>query len=468
VALGFEHGITTFLERRRDVFGEVNVEGSFGERIKDLQNRMNAQSNHKPVVVISGAGPAGLLRAVQSISNGNPTRVIEKRSEDAVGLMNTVALTKHTIVMLQYCGIYQYLRENKLIYPPNSSGYISVRLADLRDAMKAVSRALGVHAVIQYDSTIIAVDEQSDKIKLVVQSLNETKSTEEVDIFVNAEGSHSTTNGLLGIRRTEVLPHIPVIAAIYRDNRPKIRGICSLLKYVVKSFIYVATTIYHHVIFIFRFLLSKRFRWQFTGALILKTPNQNYVGCGYSDEINKQLLSLEKVVKEKKEALKNAQIDPEELKIAEEEYNTFAKRWVNYSICFANLVALTQCFGKGPHLSMGGHLSFDKFTVIHIGADHANEYCKSIKKTAVLLAGDASATVDPTTGLGCNTAIQSSVDFLDFIWDYDAGVDSERLLRNYSSRMQERISYIHDKSREARILFRPDALVPRSMFMNMN
>jgi len=172
---------------------------------------------------------------------------------------------------------------------------------------------------------------------------------------------------------------------------------------------------------------------------------------------------------DKKAEVEKSPSDPlkKQLQIAEENYYSFAKRWIGLSMCYANMVALSQRFFGGPFLYMGCHLSLDNFEVIKIGADRANEYCKSIKKTTVLLAGDASSTVDPTTGLGCNTAIQSAVDFLDFIWDYDAKVPQANLLEDYSSRTNKRVHYIHEKSKLTRSFYRPDALLPDSMFMNM-
>jgi hypothetical protein len=153
MAFNFEYGIDDFYKRRGvDVFGNVDLEPSFRETIETLKAKI-AASDEKPKVVILGGGPAGLMRAIQSISNGNPTLVIEKRAENASGRANTVALTSDTIKMLKYCGIYQYLMENKWIYPPNASGIVCVRLGDLEKAMKAVLQELNLNQqTIQYNS----------------------------------------------------------------------------------------------------------------------------------------------------------------------------------------------------------------------------------------------------------------------------------------------------------------------------
>lgn len=473
MGFGFESGITSFFDRRQDFFKNVNIDGSFQERIKTLKDKAQDTAYHKPTVVVLGAGPAGLLRAIQSIGNGNPTILIERRAENAPGRINTVALTTTTISMLRYCGIYQYLTENRLIYPENGSGYIMVRLADLELAMNQVLKEISPTFAIQYNSKVAAIDSQSEKINLIVEDsrTKEKRMIKKIDILVNTEGKNSSTNDLLRIKRTEVLPSIPVIAAVYEDKRPKICGISSLLKYVCQSLIYQAQTIHYHVQFIFKFVFSRNFRKQITGSLILKTPQQNYVGCGFSDEINTRLESLKEEIREKNtlleklkqtgngQEIKRQEIQLEQL---EKKYKAFASQWIHFSICHANMVAIMQRFRRGPHLYTASHLSLAKFEIIKIGADHANEYCKSINQTSVLLGGDASATVDPTTGLGCNTAVQSSVDFLDFIWDYDTGSDQKKLLKEYSDRIEQRVDYIHKASKYARSLYRPDALLLNS------
>lgn len=467
MAFGFELGITSFFEKRQEFFKNINIDGSFQERIKELKAKAQATAHHKPTIVILGAGPAGLLRAIQSISNGNPTILIERRAENAQGRINTVALTTTTISMLQYYGIYQYLTENRLIYPENGSGNIMVRLADLELAMNQVLKEISPTFAIQYNSKVAVIDSQSEKINLIVEDIGtkKTRTIKKIDILVNTEGKNSSTNALLGITRTEVLPSIPVIAAVYEDKRPKICGVNSLLKYVCTSLIYQAQTIYYHVQFLFKFVFSRNFRQQITGSLILKTPKQNYVGCGFSDEINARLESLKESIKEKNiilEKVKETETGQEIKKLAmeleqlEKKYQAFASQGIHFSICHANMVAIMQRFRRGPRRYTASHLSLTKFEIIKIGADHANEYCKNINQTSVLLGGDASATVDPTTGLGCNTAVQSSVDFLDFIWDYDTGSHQKNLLQEYSDRIGKRVDYIHEASKYARSLYRPD------------
>jgi len=461
MAFSVEPSLDNFLVRHMNYFKNVGIEGSFKDRIKVLQDKMTTGSNKKPKVVILGAGPAGLMRAIQSISNGNPTQVIEKRSENAEGRSNIVALKPESIAMLKYCGIYQYLINTNLIYPPNYEGYICVRLTDLEQAMKEVLKRLTPEQIIKYDSKVNDIIEAGNKIDLVIEATDQQKSKiPNVDILVNAEGSQSTTNNLLKITRKDVLPNIPVIAAFFQN--PKVHNLSSFVGYTNKRIIQVAMTIYYHTLFCVKLICQKKFREQIKGAIILKTPKHNYVGCAFSDEVNVRLLSLKKRVDELKESNETIQ---NELTRAEREYNAYARDWINLSICAANIVGLITGFEhligrSNDYFYMGCNDTVDKFNIINIAADRADKYCGKYKQTqtAVLLVGDACATVDPTTGLGCNTAIQSSTAFLDFIWDYDKKT-IDKSLKEYKMQIDKRVDEIHDASKRRRIAYRPDAVV---------
>lgn len=462
MAFGFEPGIKSFFERRQPFFQNMNIEGSYRERIGELKTQMKANSPDKPEVVILGGGPAGLMRAIQSLANGNPTTVYEKREAEALGRENTVALTEVTIHMLKYCGIYQYLQENRLIYPPNKGHYISVRLTDLEKAFKTVLKDLTDDPIIHYGSKVIAVDSTKEKLELIIESVDGQKSRiGQIDILVNAEGSRSTTNALLNIKRVEVLPEVPVIATLFKDRRPKIRGLGSFFKYVGKSVVYLARTIHYHTQFLFKFLLSKKFRGEFRGALTLKTPGQTYLGSGLSDKVNQKIFNLKEAVEKKEQVLKSATTEKEikickkELKRAEKKYRSFVKRWINMSLCFSNAISLgAKIIGdKSLYLYRSGHKSLHKFELVKIGADRADAFCKKINKTSVLLAGDACATVDPVTALGGNGAIQSSTAYLDFIWDYDTGKPQDKLLESYHEAQKETVDYVHKSSKQAREMY---------------
>jgi 2-polyprenyl-6-methoxyphenol hydroxylase-like FAD-dependent oxidoreductase len=438
------------------------IDTSFKEQIELLKSQIALRTSCKASVVILGAGPAGLLRAIEAVMNGNPVHVIEKRSEGRSGRINTVELTRETIAVLKKSAVYQYLIENKLIDSPRKDGSIHVRLTDLELAMKEVLTRLSPQQVVIYDARVTAINDQSEKISVMIAVKDRSLSIGGVDILVNTEGSRSTTNALLGIGRTQVLPSFPAITAIYRDTRPKITGGISAVRYVGRSIGDVARTIYYHVQLIFLLIVSKNFRSQIIGAVILSTPKQAYIGGAFSDEINAKMLALQGSFCEKRSALQRASTPDEiarckkEFKTAEADYWKFASRWIHLSLAMANLIAILLR-SESRYRAMALHRSLKKFEVVMIGADRAAAFSKRIKGTFVLLAGDAAATVDPATGLGCNTAINTGVFFTDLLSGFEQGsVDKESLLLEYENGMSERTSYIHYESKRIRAQYRPE------------
>lgn len=172
---------------------------------------------------------------------------------------------------------------------------------------------------------------------------------------------------------------------------------------------------------------------------MLPTPGQNYLGCVFSDMINERFIELCNRGNEQK-------------------YQAFAKYWINIGICVANMISFLLWFKRGPYLHTALNLPVDRFEIVHIGADRASKYSEMFNESAVLLVGDASATVDPTTGLGCNTAIQTSVYFVELLLDdYLLNPNS---LAAYNKIISSKIKFAHDMSISARKQYKPNALQP--------
>jgi flavin-dependent dehydrogenase len=463
---------------------------SFTSTMTQLHNTQVAATQSKttngtgsPKVVILGAGPAGLMRAIESLVRGNETIVVEKRAEGQEGRFNTVALTEDTVQQLTQYGIYQYLLENGSIFPPTKWGYMSVRIGDLEAAMKAVIDQLSPNRpVICYDTRVVAVDQTASKVSLSLQQTGNSQRSQigNIDILVNAEGAKSSTNELLGIGRITVLPKVPVIAAIFEDTRPAIVGVCSLVQYVAQTLVNLAVSIYYYTIFFFKAIFQGE--WVFgsdrtiAGALILTTPNQNYLGCGFTDEMSKRLIALKQVRDAKKQVLnqleatapngENTENARKEFLEAEEAYNGLAEYWIKLSFCAANIFALARdiynFFGTETrgfyHFNRAAYLPLKNFQLIEIGADRAIHSSAQYGETAYLIAGDALATVDPTTGLGCNTAVKTSKLFKTFLEGVEAGTAQDQLLQNYNNSVQVVVDRIHDESIAKRRIYRPDAV----------
>lgn len=451
----------------------MSVQGipTFSQTVADLRNTRNSGRLYRYgrtlSIVVLGAGPAGLIRTIQSLMDNHVVQVIEKRSEEA-RRPNTVMLKTKAIHVLTRYGIYQWLVENHKIFPDLTQ--ICVRLGDLQDAMKAVIQAIAPdETIIKYQSTLKEINQENPQATLVIESTNGLESIEEVDLIVNAEGARSTTNELLNIGRVQVLANVPVVSGIFEDDRPKITGLCSLSSYLVKTVIQCATSVYYYAIFFFRFFFMGERFWnadrQISGSVILSTPNQNYVGCGLNPERSRQLMNFKKKIEELKAQLVNPENDEEiaqiqkELDQVEGEYHSFVKYWINLSFCaacFYAVFAKVFCIEQ-QEFRLTSRLPFKNFSVYEIGADKSDVSYQLLDETTFLVCGDALATVDPTTGLGANTAIESSSYFAEFLQGMRNNRDPHFLTYDYLRAAQNDVVEIHRQSRMKRMLYRPDA-----------
>ncbi len=448
---------------------------SFKERIETLkQSRQQvlAGSSNRPSIVISGGGPAGLIRAIDALVTGNPVTVIEKRKQDARARDNTVALGVDTVPLLKFYGVYQYLLENGLIFPERG-GDFNVRLADLETAMKAVISQITPEKIIYFESTIERVNSYPGaKADIIVSSPSGAKNFNAIDLLVVAEGAHSPTNQLLGNRRVSVLPSIPVIAAIFKDDRPQIRGVSTFFQYIGKSLANTATSVYYYTIFFFKVVFQGEHIFnknrKIAGSLVLRTPNQNYLGSGLSKketEIMKQVIQKLENAQEELEAAKKQNYSQERLaplnekvKVAQKEWDRYMKYWTGISFCSANIFGiLASIFGR-QKLDFASWLPLDHLSITEIGADKSDIYSGKIGQSSFLVAGDSLATVDPTTGLGCNTAVRTATDFHDYVAGLNSKQDIASLQKNYNTNCEAIISNNHEESKRFRLAYRPDAV----------
>lgn len=450
----------------------------FQTTIDALQRQRNQALNHtgsKPQVVISGAGPAGLMRGIQALLQGSPTVILEKRGEHARHRDNVVALETETLNFLKDYGVYQYLIENHLIFKPNKR-YASVKIADLEMALKKVVEELTKNEnppVIQYDSEISSIGMDNVKVELTVENKDGSKTKiHDIDIFINAEGMNSTTNKILGFNRISVLPKIPVIVAIFKDDRPEVKDVSSLTKYMGKTLVQKTVADYYRSLFIFKLIFQKQSPFNdkraIAGSLILKTPKQNYLGIALSKKETDKLLALNQKVEDIRKNLETTANDDETkqltraLKKAEQTKKKYLKKTIGCSFYFANLINLAECMldkGKTP-LNQGSWLPLDykQTNITEIGADYIAESSGLIGDTICLTVGDAFATVDPSTGLGCNTALNTSWQFEQLLKKFretDLSVDD--ILNVYHSFFEAKRQDIHLQSKIQRLYYRPDA-----------
>jgi hypothetical protein len=223
---------------------------------KNLKNRLYVSCKGAPSTQIPTDCNQGKFPCVHI--QRNPVNVFEKRTDASQGRKNTVPLKPETLQLLKYYGVYPYLLEKGLIFPAEG-GSFNVRLKDLEDAMKVVIGELTQEGIINYESQLERiVSRPNAKVDLVIRSAGRQLQLNNVDVIVIAEGAHSPTNELLGNRRIAVLPSLPVIAAIFKDDRPSIRGVSTLFQYVGKTLAHTAVSVYYYAIFFFKCAFLRR------------------------------------------------------------------------------------------------------------------------------------------------------------------------------------------------------------------
>lgn len=465
------------------VNGFRSSQASFGERIAALkQERQIAlrRGGQLSSIAIFGGGPAGLTRAIDALISGNPVSVFEKRKDDGKGRENVVHLKMDSMPLLRYYGVYQYLFENNYIFAADQEGF-SVRIKDLECAMKAVMSELSPDPVIKYDSYLERItNHPHGRADLVLMSEGRQIHLNSVDVVVVVEGKNSSTNeNLFHNRRISVLPSLPVIAAIFKDTRPKVTGIQTLCEYAGQTMSNTAVSVYYYTLFFFKCIFQGEHIFnpdrRIAGSLILQTPNQHYVGCGLSKEETKEMDRLSQKLAHAKSELAAARrrnglseeivVLDKKVSDAQVEWEGYIHYWAAMGFCFANILNIFLFITRQSDLRKGvsGIASWQPlhhFFIAEIGADKSNSFSGRIGETSYLIAGDTLATVDPTTGLGCNTAIQTTVDFHHYISGMNSRENIGTLQLAYNARCEEVISNIHTQSRIFRRAYRPDALVP--------
>jgi flavin-dependent dehydrogenase len=282
------------------------------------------------------------------------------------------------------------------------------------------------------------------------------------DVLVLTDGGRSSTAQKLGIERTQVLPSIPVIAAIFKDDRPEIRNIKTAASYLKLTAEHTAKRIYYTSLFLFKVVFQHEHIFaknrKIAGALIFQIPGMHYLGFGLNKDLSEKLSTLV-------ERMKKAN-SSDDLKKATEERDQFIQHWSYLSFCAGNLIAMIQTAlnlfskkWKNPNFAFWKPIDMQNTAVFDIKVEKADRFWIKAGKTAVLVGGDAAATVDPVTGLGCNTALLSS-EFYEIALEEFVKFPNchKEILNDYQQFMSSRVTNVHERSLEVRMFYRPDAV----------
>lgn len=214
------------------------------KRFKTLRKLNLKISKEEPSnVVIIGAGPAGLLRAIIASLEGFTVTVIEKRSKEDKTRPNVLVLgrngQKKDLEILASLGILEKLKIEKQLGEFYTG--ITVRIADLEDALKYVlAEILGGDCIV-YNHAVVAIrEDENNKYLLEANCVKEKKllqvasltiekieKTEKkfdqsfkADILVIADGAHSDTSHLLGIERIPLAEQSRILIADFSHGDP--------------------------------------------------------------------------------------------------------------------------------------------------------------------------------------------------------------------------------------------------------
>lgn len=446
---------------------------TFQNKMRELRQKADEEYTTnflKMHVVIIGGGPCGLVRAIQSLLLGFPTTVIEKRSSMDIGRENAVQLSAEAIEILKEFGVWDYLLENKLIHTPSDKSLI-VRVGDLEKALKEVINSLSDEPVIRYDSTV----EKSDSVgRLTIRSGNRREQIQPGLLYFADGARSSTARRLCDEKRVEILPKVPVVAAIFQDRTYSFRDPCRSAKNVMMAVKDDMRHAYYMGLFACKTLFQGEHvfnkKRQITGSLILPTPGQNYLGFSLNKTESEILSDKNRRVQDCQQQLKVAEQEGNAEKIeiqkgkltrAKASLQSALSHWSHLAFCQANTLAFLSRILRSKsqfQWAWWKPLDLEKTAVFEIGPDQDSRCSGMISSIPYLKGGDALATVDPVTGLGCTTAIHSVTSFKIFLLGLQIQKPLDSLQDQYDKRMTFLIKDMHENSKMARQHYRPDTI----------
>jgi hypothetical protein len=203
---------------------------TLGHKIEGLK-RISAQAAENPAnqndnILISGAGPGGLMLALGCALQGKPFTLIETRSSTQKMRENVVALGKEDdpsnfkmlqslqnfgdfrsadLKLLDFFGITDFLiTEEGLAEHKDSDSLFKVKIKDLQNGMLELLRAMTgkeTNQLILYDTEIKGLEQVGNKAEITLQVKGQLPAEKKISpslVYV-MEGYRTKTRDLLGI-----------------------------------------------------------------------------------------------------------------------------------------------------------------------------------------------------------------------------------------------------------------------------
>jgi 2-polyprenyl-6-methoxyphenol hydroxylase-like FAD-dependent oxidoreductase len=327
----------------------------------------------------------------------------------------------------------------------------TMRLTNLEQELKkALEEKNGNKDLISYEESVTEITPSDKGVSLTLAS---GRKIENVHIVINAEGFRSHTNELLGNRRITSLTEQTAVISTLEDDRPVVHNLETIVSYSKKTMRNIALAIHDHCLYLFlcvfrseHFFSSSK---KIVIAVTLKTPGQHQVSFGLS-----------------KKETENLDILKKQEELGEVPEGTVKKRlefWTRMALCevnvFSILAKLGRLFGvKEDRLVLASHLPIHSTYLVKVRSDHVKSAAIAKGKTLFLMTGDALSTVDPSTGLGCNTAIELSPHIRRAILAYKEGLALQEIMQEYTDTCSTLIVQNHKFAEEIRSRFAPDTL----------
>ena len=383
-------------------------EARFRQRIENLRAlrniRLRNRDNRDYSVLIVGAGPAGLMRAVSATLHGLPTTVLELRPENAPRRPQIVVIrSKAVIALLDRLGVIDFLfKENRIF----SLGRLrlEVSLADTELALTTILSFVTAddhHQIVKYGTCVERI-EQDQKFARVTARKSDERIYFSPQLLVIADGGHSPTSELLSItRREQVRSHTGIIA-IFRADASGLPRLRRMLGELLSKLNY---TFHRHV--------SRRGAGLEAGT-ILQVPGHHYLGLDLMPDEEMRLRDAIVHANGMQPDAADTSADGSQARPGTRRLQRLVRFWARYAF----EAIRTHPKGSAPHT--GGRpiswLPLDPQLAmpIEIVTDRADVLCGHIGETFVMLEGDAQCTIHPGSAYGCAKAFLSArlFDFL--------------------------------------------------------
>lgn len=314
-------------------------------------------------------------------------------------------------------------------------------IGDLEKAMKIVLQEVCGAELIHYDSQIEEIVRHAEKdIDLIINTSGRPLWTiQSVNLLVIAEGTHSTTNkNLLQNAQREILPPVKYLIASSQRSQN--------VEQMNKGLRIVFHHLYYHFVFL-GFLFTRLLRfWNpsfpVAKTAIINTPGQKGIVVVFTKNTTDKMLKMTTGNKDSRKTIES-----------------FLKRWIAISQWHANYSKLISIILRRNYIGHFGLLrSIDYMSIIELVTCYSNTSSGEVGNTPYIIVGDALCTVDPFTGLGCNSAIQTSSIFQVFIEGLEENKNKKTLLNKYDLSIGEEIEELHTASVYMRESYRPDTL----------